>query len=109
MTRRGISYIAKRYSKSDNICMKNYNPKKPSEFITYLDLNHLYGWAMSSCLPYGRFNCLKNVDGFDVNSILNILINYKHCTIIILVPQKNLQFLMTCCQIIVKKLLTNMK
>ena len=29
----------------------------------------MYGWAMSGYLPYGRFKCLKNVDGFDVNSI----------------------------------------
>ena len=35
--------------------MKNYHP--------------IYGWAMSSYLPYGRFKWLKNVDGFDVNSI----------------------------------------
>ena len=34
--RRGISYIAKRYTKTNNKCMKNYNPKKASKFITYL-------------------------------------------------------------------------
>ena len=32
-------------------------------------MNNLYGWAMNSYLPYGRLKCLKNVDGFDVNSI----------------------------------------
>ena len=32
-------------------------------------MNNLYGWAMNNYLPYGRFKCLKNVDGFDVNSI----------------------------------------
>ena len=49
--------------------MKNYDPKKPSKFITYLDMNNLYGWAMSGYLPYGGFKWLKNVDNFDVNSI----------------------------------------
>ena len=49
--------------------MKNYHPKKPSKFVTYLDMNNLYGWAMSSYLPYVRFKWLKNVDNFDVNSI----------------------------------------
>ena len=49
--------------------MKNYDPKKPSKFITYLDMNNLYGWVMSSYLPYGGFKWLKNVDGFDVNSV----------------------------------------
>ena len=65
--RGGISYIAKRYSKANNKYMKNYDPKKPSKFITYLDMSNLYGWAMSSYLPYGGFKWLKNVDGFDVN------------------------------------------
>ena len=49
--------------------MKNYNPKKPSKFIIYLDMNNLQGWAMSEYLPYERFKWLKNVDGFDVMSI----------------------------------------
>ena len=49
--------------------MKNDDPTKPPKFITYLDMNNLYGWAMSRYLPYGRFKWLKNVDNFDVNSI----------------------------------------
>ena len=32
-------------------------------------MNNLFGWAMSNYLPYGRFKWLKNIDGFDVNSI----------------------------------------
>ena len=49
--------------------MKNYDPEKPSKYILYLDMNNLYGWAMSSYLPYGGFKRLKNVNGFDVNPI----------------------------------------
>ena len=64
-----ISSIAKRYAKANNKYMKNYDPKKPSKFITYLDMNNLYGWAMSGYLPYGGFKWLKNVDNFDINSI----------------------------------------
>ena len=67
--RGGISYIAKRYAKANNKYMKNYDPTKPSIYISYLDMNNLYGWAMSGYLPYGGFKWLKNVDGFDVNSI----------------------------------------
>ena len=44
--RGGISYIAKKYAKA-NKYMENYNRKKPSKFITYLDMNCLYGWTMS--------------------------------------------------------------
>ena len=67
--RAGVSYIAKRYAKANNKYMKNYDPKKSSKFITYLDMNNLYGWVMTNCLPYGGFKWLKNVDGFDVNPI----------------------------------------
>ena len=41
--RGGISYSAKRYSKANNKYMKNYEPKKRSKFIKYLDMNNLYG------------------------------------------------------------------
>ena len=67
--REGVSLIAKRYSKSNNKYMKNYNPKKPSKSVTYFDINNLYGWGMGSYLSYGRFQWLKNVDGLDVNSV----------------------------------------
>ena len=67
--RGGISYIANRYTKANNKYMKNYDPKKPSKYTLYLDMTNLYGWAMSGYLPYGRFRWLRNVDGFDVNSI----------------------------------------
>ena len=67
--RGGISYIAKRYAKANNKYMNDYDPKKPSTFISYLDMNNLYGWAMSEYLPYEGFKWLKNVDKFDVMSI----------------------------------------
>ena len=46
--------------------MNEYDPKKPSRFISYLDMNNLYGWAMSEYFPYDGFTWLKNVDEFDV-------------------------------------------
>ena len=60
---------AKRYAKANNKYMNYYDPKKPSTFISYLDMNNLYGWAMSEYLPYEGFKWLKNVDEFDVMSI----------------------------------------
>ena len=47
-----ISYIAKRYAKANNKYMNDYDPEKLSTFITYLDMNNLYGWAMGEYLPY---------------------------------------------------------
>ena len=64
-----ISYITKRYIKANNKYINDYDPKKPSIFISYLDMNNLYGWAMSEYLPYGGFKWLKNVDKFDVMPI----------------------------------------
>ena len=49
--------------------MNNYDPKKLSTFISYLDINNLHGWAMSEYPLYEGFERLKNVDEFDVMSI----------------------------------------
>ena len=65
----GVSYIAKRHAKGNNKYTGGYDPKKPLTFITYLDMNKLYGWAMSEYLPYGGPEWLKIVDEFDVMSI----------------------------------------
>ena len=59
--RGGISYLAKRYAKTNNKYMDDYDLNKPSKFITYLDENNLYGWAMSECLPYSEFEWLKKM------------------------------------------------
>ena len=67
--RRGVSYIAKRYAEGNNKYSENYDLKKLSTFITYLDMNNLYGWAMCEYLPYGEFEWLKNVDRYNVDSI----------------------------------------
>ena len=94
--RGGIFYIAKRYSEANNKYMKKYDPTKPSKYISYLDMNNLYGWEITGSLPYGGFEWLKNADNFGVNStsensligyilksMYNILKNYMYCTMII--------------------------
>ena len=68
-TRGWIPYIAKTHAKANNKYMCDYDPNKTSTFITYLDKNNLYGWAMSEYLPYGEFKWLKNVDELDIMSI----------------------------------------
>ena len=59
--RGGISYVAKRYAKANNNNMNDYDPKKQSTFISYLDMNSLYGWAMSKYFPYEGFKWLKTL------------------------------------------------
>ena len=67
--RGGISYNVKRYAKANNKYINDYDPKKPATLISFLDMNNLYGWAMSEYLPYGGFQWLENVDKFDIMSI----------------------------------------
>ena len=57
--RGGISYIAKRHSKANNINMECYDSSKESIYISYLDVNNLYSWPMSQYLPYSRFKWLN--------------------------------------------------
>ena len=56
--RGSISYIAKRCSNANNKYRQSYDDKKPNKYITYLDANNLYGWAISQYLPYSAFKCL---------------------------------------------------
>ena len=93
--RGGVSMISTRYGKANNKYMKKkehlehedpekpltyeegeYNPSLPSKYITYLDANNLYGWAMSKPLPthgfkwmtqsklenWESFSCILEVD-----------------------------------------------
>ena len=82
--RGGISVITHRKSEANNKYMKSYNPHKPSKFITYLDANFLYPWAMNLYLPYGGFRCV-NPDEFilenvkpdsDIGHILEVDLTY---------------------------------
>ena len=60
--RAGVSYINKRYRKANNGYCKDYDKEKPKKYIIYLDMNNLYGHAMSQYLPYASFNWVKNID-----------------------------------------------
>ena len=62
--------IVKRHSNRNTKYMKSYDDEKPSKYITYLDANNLYGWAMSQYLTYSRFKLLnKKINKFCLNSI----------------------------------------
>ena len=71
--RGGISYISKKFSELNNIYMQNCDPTKENKYITDLDANNLFGWAMSQYLPYGEFKWVKN-DNVDVSPYDYILV-----------------------------------
>ena len=54
-TRGGIFYISNRYNKANNNYLNSFNPKHKSKHIMYLDVNNLYGYALSKFLPTSRF------------------------------------------------------
>lgn len=58
--RGGISYVAHRQGVANNKYTCEYNQEEPDRYIMYLDANNLYGWAMSQCLPTGRFRWLTD-------------------------------------------------
>ena len=60
--RGGDSYINQRYSKANNEYCKDYDKERPKKYIIYLDINNLYGHAMSQYLPYADFKWVKNID-----------------------------------------------
>ena len=57
--RGGTCHAIHRCAKANNKYMKNYNKKKESQHIQYLDENNLYGWAMSQKLPVNDFKWRK--------------------------------------------------
>ena len=60
--RGGISTITKRYAKANNEEVIDYDKRKKKSYITYLDANNLYGYAMSQYLPTGNFKWVENID-----------------------------------------------
>ena len=58
--RGGISMICNRHGKANNPYMGDkYNKEETMKYITYLDANNLYGWAMSKPLPTHGFKWMN--------------------------------------------------
>ncbi len=84
--RGGLCFVgSKRHAKANNRYMEDFNPKKPEDYILYLDANNLYGWAMSQYLPYSNLeysndtkleDILKTSDESDTGCILEVDLEY---------------------------------
>lgn len=53
--RGGVSMISKKYAKANNPTVSDYDPSKPNTWLSYLDMNNLYGTSMSMPLPERDF------------------------------------------------------
>jgi hypothetical protein len=66
--RGGLTFVgSKRYAKANNKHMgEHYDKTKESSYITYVDANNLYGWAMVEPLPYKDIKFVKNITLEDI-------------------------------------------
>ena len=63
--RGGICNAIQRYAKANNKYMKDYDKKKKSSYIQYLDANNLYGKAMTEKLPVRGFRWMDDISRID--------------------------------------------
>ena len=63
--RGGICHAIQRYAKANNKYMKDYDRKKKSSYIQYLDANNLYGKAMTEKLPVRGFRWIDDISKID--------------------------------------------
>ena len=68
--RGGMSMITKRYSKANNIYMKDFNENEESKFIKYYDANNLYGTAMCEKMPYSNFKWMNSEEISEIFSMI---------------------------------------
>ena len=71
----GICHSIHRYAKANNKYMKNYNKNIESSYMQYLDVNNLYGWAMSQKLPVNNFKWVEDTSKINEDFIKN---NYEN-------------------------------
>ena len=66
--RGGVSMIVHRYAKANNPEMgAAYDAASPLSYITYLDANNLYGWAMQQALPIGGFKYVPKAEWINID------------------------------------------
>ena len=82
--RGGISIISTRYGAANNSYMgEKFDASKPTKYITYLDANNLYGWAMSEPLPTHGFRWMDDQElkpkvWKSIPCILEVDLEYPH-------------------------------
>ena len=60
-----------RCANANNKYMRNYHKNQESSYLTYLDANNLYEWAMSQKLPVYGFEWVNELSEFNEDFIKN--------------------------------------
>ena len=53
--RDGVSMITKKHTVTNSPLIEDFDASKPTNYLMYLDVNNLFGWAMSQKLPEKEF------------------------------------------------------
>ena len=56
---RGVAMISHRHGKANNPYMADYDASQPTKYLTDLEANNLYGWAMAQPLSTGDFEWME--------------------------------------------------
>ena len=62
--RGGICHAIHLCAKPNNKYVKDYDENKESSYLQYLDVNNLYGWAMSQNVPVNNFRWVEDISEF---------------------------------------------
>ena len=69
--RGGMCQSTYRDAKANNKCMKKYDKNQESSYLEYLDVNNLYGWAMTKKLLVNGFKWVEDLTEFNEDFIKN--------------------------------------
>ena len=64
MERNKLCHAIHRYGKVNNKYIKDYDRNKELSYLTYWDVNNLYGLAMSQKLPVNSFEWIAETSKF---------------------------------------------
>ena len=71
-TRGGIFHPIHQYAKANKKYIKDYDKNKEPSYLKYLDVNNLYGWAISQKLPVNKFEWTEDTSQFKEDFIKKI-------------------------------------